>query len=379
VAGGRRPYSRWWHAVLGLGWLAVGGAIVYLLAGPDPGKHLFAVSLGLLALWSALLLHALVVVGVHGFVAWREGRGLKAALEQSQVRLRMKDGLTLKGGSAGLAFCLNMLQAVYRSHPPERRNSWVWRRFFGQMEFEGRLWAVTGVLTADGLLKPVVLGEKIRACFRHADIRRVFAPYQRDAKQRTVDQMVPAPARVESAPVSLGEGISRLGFAAESHPLASHRGFHLAQAVMTLGGLSSRAQAAMNVLAVVLSVIMAVALPDLWSTVVPPLAPAVVAPGSPSPYYLWVSLDTKQADSFRVVLESGFWANRRADVKVYSGANASVRAELPLHRLDRQTAQDDEDGVIWIERRYRFLNREFALGDRVGRYPFSSLNRIDHE
>lgn len=135
----------------------------------------------------------------------------------------------------------------------------------------------------------------------------------------------------------------------------------------------------MNVFAALISIVMVMALPDLRNTILPPLAPAVVAPSSPSPYYLWVSLDTKQAGCFRVVLESGFWANRRADVKSYSGANASVRAEISLHRLDIQTSRDEEDGVIWVERRYRFLNREYALGDRVGRYTVSYLSRMDHE
>jgi hypothetical protein len=379
MIGGGRPYPRWLHVLLGLGWCAVGGLMACLLVGPDPGDRLFWINLLLLVLWSALLLHAAIVVGVQSVVAWREGRRLKSHLERSQVRMRMKGGLMLKGGSAGLAFCLNTLQAIYRSRPLAKRNSWVWRRFFEQLESEGQLWAVTGALTGDGRITPVVIEPKIRACLRHTDIRNIFAPYQREARQQNVNRMVSAPATRESAHVLIGEGIPRLGFAAESYSLRSHRGLHIAQAMMTLGGFSSRWQTAVNGLAAVICAIMLVALPDVWSTVLPPLAPAVVSPGSPSPYYLWVSLDTKQAGSFRVVLESGFWANRRTEVKTYSGANASVRAEIPLHRLDLQTAFDEEDGVIWIERRHRFLNREFALGDRVGRYTVSFLTRIDHE
>ena len=378
VAGGRRPYSIWGHVLFGLGWFAVGGLIGSLLVGPDPGDHLFQLNFLVLILWSALLLHAIIVVGVVCLSAWREARVLRASLEQSQVRLRMKGGLTLKGGSAGLAFCLSILQATYRNHPPVRRTSWIWRGLFEELECEGRRWAVTGVVTADGMLKPVVLGPKFRACLRHAEIRNIFSPYQSDGNQRTVDRMG-SEMHSKRTSVLSGENSLRFGFAAEIHPLQSHRGLHVAQSLMTIGGFWSRWQTAMNVFAVFISTIMVMALPDVRNTVLPPIAPAVVVPCSPSPYYLWVSLDTKQAGYFRVVLESGYWANRRADVKSYSGANASVRAEISLHRLDLQTSRDDEDGVIWVERRYRFLNREYALGDRVGRYTVSYLTRMDHE
>jgi hypothetical protein len=376
IIGGRRPYPRWLQISLALGWLGVGGGIIYLLAGPDPGDRLFGVSLALLCFWSALSLHALLVVAVHGLAAWREGRRLKTNLEQSQVRISMKGGLTLNGGSAGLAFCLNTLQAIYRNSPATDRHSWIWRHFFGQLESAGPLWAVTGVLTGQGRLKPVVLGPKIRACLRHPGIRHVFAPYQRDAKQRAVDLMKPAAMRPSG---SSGMAIPRLAFAAVPHSLRSHRGHHLAQAVMALGNFSSKWQTTVNAIAVFISAIMVAALPDLWNTIIPPPPPAVVAPGSPSPYYLWVSLDTRDAGYFRAVLESRFWAYRRAEVKIYGGADGSVRAEIPLHRLDVPTTIDEEEGTVWIERRYRFLNRDFSPGERIGRYTVSYLTRINHE
>ena len=131
-----------------------------------------------------------------------------------------------------------------------------------------------------------------------------------------------------------------------------------------------------NAVAGVASTAMLVALPDLRSILIPPPAPAVVAPSSPSPYYLWVSLDTKHPDRFLVVLESGFWSNRRAEVSWQGGANPSLRAEIRLHRLVRQTANDEEDGTVWIERRRRFLMREFAPGERVGHYSFSHVSRL---
>jgi hypothetical protein len=104
-----------------------------------------------------------------------------------------------------------------------------------------------------------------------------------------------------------------------------------------------------------------------------------VAPSSPTPYELWVSLDTPDPTQFSVVFESGFWANRRSEVAAYGGSNASVRAEIRLSRLTRQTTQDADDGIVWIERRQRFLGREFAAGERVGRYTFAYLNRLGRE
>jgi hypothetical protein len=100
---------------------------------------------------------------------------------------------------------------------------------------------------------------------------------------------------------------------------------------------------------------------------------------SPSPYYLWISLDTKRAEAFSVVLESGFWSNRWANVGSYAGANGSVRAELRLNRAGVQTTSDEEDGTVWIERRRKFLNREFQPGDRVGSYSLSHITRLGHE
>jgi hypothetical protein len=124
---------------------------------------------------------------------------------------------------------------------------------------------------------------------------------------------------------------------------------------------------------------MLLALPDLLGILLPPSAPAVVAPASPSPYHLWVSLDTEHPERFLVVFESGFWSNRRSEVAWHGGAQPSARAEIRLQRLARQTADDEEDGTVWIERRRRFLAREFAPGERVGRYSLSYVSRLGHE
>ena len=136
---------------------------------------------------------------------------------------------------------------------------------------------------------------------------------------------------------------------------------------------------ASRVFALVVSAIMLMALADLRSIVLPHPAPIAVAPGSSSPYYLWVSLDTKHPKYFSVVLESDYWSNRRADVKPCGGVTPSVRAEIHLHRLTGMTAANEEDGVVWIERRRRFLTREFHPGERVGRYSIPYLSRLGHE
>jgi hypothetical protein len=56
-----------------------------------------------------------------------------------------------------------------------------------------------------------------------------------------------------------------------------------------------------------------------------------------------------------------------------------VRAEIHLHRLTGMTAATEDEGIVWIERRRRFLGREFYPGERVGRYSIPYLNRLGHE
>ena len=102
-------------------------------------------------------------------------------------------------------------------------------------------------------------------------------------------------------------------------------------------------------------------------------------PASPSPYYLWVSLDSKRPEAFRVEFESGFWSNRRADVVAYGGADASARAEIRLTRHGRQSTIDEQDGTVWIERRQKFLTREFRAGERIASYPFAHLTNMQHD
>ena len=379
ITGGRRPYARWLSIALFLGWGAVLGLILFLLAGPEPGNQLFLFSAVLVALWSGLMLAAAVVVARQSFRAWRTGAELSARLEHSQVRLRMNGGLTLKGGSAGLPFCLNTLLALYYARPEAARRSWIWHRFFHKMRSEAESWAGTGVITGDGYLTPVVIEPKLRACLKHDRIRQILTPRQRDASQQTVDHLAETlTVAVEREAKSSHLGM-QLGFAAEKPRLRAHGCRHVAHTMMALGGFADKWQMASRVFALVVSAIMLMALADLRSIVLPHPAPIAVTPGSSSPYYLWVSLDTKHPKYFSVVLESDYWSNRRADVKPCGGVTSSVRAVILLHRLTGMTAANEEDGVVWIERRRRFLTREFHPGERVGRYSIPYLSRLGHE
>jgi hypothetical protein len=175
------------------------------------------------------------------------------------------------------------------------------------------------------------------------------------------------------------ESGSQLAFAAAPAPLRVRRCFHVAQAVLAIGQLGSRWQAAVSVLAVAVLVTVAAGFSDLRAIIDPPVAPLVVRPGSPSPYYLWVSIDSGNARHFRAIFESAFWSNRRADFFAYSGANGSVRAEIPLRRATRQAYGSEDEGTVWIERRRRFLGREYLPGERVGRYSFSYVSRLKYE
>jgi hypothetical protein len=146
-----------------------------------------------------------------------------------------------------------------------------------------------------------------------------------------------------------------------------------------VGDFTSWSQLTTNVLALAVSVVMALALRDIRNVLEPPAAPRVVLPGSPSPYYLWVSLDTDRPEAFTAKLVSGFWSNRRADVVAYGGADASVRAEMRLTRAGRQSTIDERNGTVWIERRRKFLNRDFQPGERIASYPFAHITGLPHD
>jgi hypothetical protein len=330
----------------------------------------------LFTLWSALVLTAVGVAGAIAFGAWRTGRALKTRTERRQLHLRMSDGLSVHGGSAGLAFCLNGLLAAQRSHPLFPNRSWLWERFFRRLRGASQTWAATGIVDSDGSVEHVVLEPKIRACLVNPLITDVLTPWQAEAKQSAIERVATTARRV--VPARSNPGMV-LGFASAKRKLRSHRCRHVAQAVMAVGGFTSKSQLAANVLGLAVTVVMGIALPDIRNVLRPPVTPRVIGPGSPSPYYLWVSLDTDRPEAFRAQLVSSFWSNRRADVFAYGGADASVRAELRLTRTARPGTLDERDGTVWIERRRKFLGREFESGERVASYPFAHLTVMPHD
>ena len=99
----------------------------------------------------------------------------------------------------------------------------------------------------------------------------------------------------------------------------------------------------------------------------------IIGPFSPNSSELWVSLDGARSQDFWVVLESGFWSNRRGTVQRPATGGGITRAELPLRRAASQSTQLVEDGTVWVERRRRFLFREFDPGERVGQFTLSYL------
>ena len=350
------------------------GLFLYLLFGPDPGDRLVLYCASLTALWACLFLVAVFVTGGEAVRAWREGGDLRSHLDNSQVRLRMDGGLTLKGASAGLPFCVNTLFSLGQS----ARRSWLWQRVLRQAHRGSEAWAATGVITADGRLKPVVLEPKVRACLQREGVKHIITPRQPDAAHGAVNRLFAALAPSgEKAPAAAGD--VRLGFATEEPELRVHPCRHLAQAMMHSGGLISPWQMALNAVAIAATVAMLLSAHDLRNILSPPPAPVAKAPSSPAPAWLWVSLDTKMPDAFLVVMESGYWANRRALVASHAGANASTRAEIQLRRSPAPDSDDRDDGVVWVERRQKLLNREFGPGECVGRYDLPYLNSIAHD
>lgn len=375
---GRRPYPRAAQIGLAAGWLAAAGLIGRLLFGPEPGDALVPLCAGL-----ALLVTTLGGVGLVGLSwqclrAWRCGKAMRRALSTGQVRIRMSGELTVRGGSAGLAFCLNMMLATHRALPESAARAWIWRAFFQRFGADRESWAATGALTPQGWVRPVVLAPKVRACLQHAAVGNLLVPQQRASRRRSIEGFAAAASPTVTEGSALPPEFARpqLGFASELCRLRVWRCLHVAQGVFALGRLGSAWQTAVSAVAVAVLATTISGWGDLRAILVPPPAPFVVAPGSPSPYYLWVSIDASSPRHFRAVFESSFWSNRRADFEVYGGANGSVRAEIPLRRLSRLTYGSEEDGVVWIERRRRFLGREYTPGERVGRYSFSYVSRL---
>jgi hypothetical protein len=376
LVAGARPYPRYLRILLFAGWLAVVGLIVRLLVGPDPGTRLAMFAAALFALWSALVITAVSVAGALTFLAWRAGRALRIRGERRQLRLRMSDGLSVQGGSAGLAFSLNALLAAHRSHPLIGNRSWLWETFFRRLRSASQTWAATGIVEVDGRIDHVILEPKIRACLRNPAITDILTPWQPEAKRGAIQQGATTTQRVGRTVQNPGMA---LGFASAKRKLRSHRCAHIAQSVMAIGGFTSKSQIAANVFGLAVTVVMALALPDIHNVLRPPPAPSVVGPGSPSPYYLWVTLDTDRPDAFKAELESGFWSNRRSDILAYGGADGSVRAEMRLTRNARPTTVDELDGTVWINRRRKFLGRDFMPGERVASYPFTHLTALPHD
>lgn len=377
MATGRRPYPRWLRVGLLVAWLGVAGLIVRLLTGSDPEDRLTLFFGLLVGLWSLLVLTALTIAGTVSVRAWLAGRQWRRRLEAYQTRLRINGGLSLQGGSAGLAFCLNILLATFRSHPRMPTRSWLWERFFQNLRLGANNWAATGAVSPQGRVESVAIEPKIRACLQHPEITDVLTPWQPEARQSVINKLMLTSVRTtRERPVAAG--MTR-AFASERQLLRSHRCRYAAQSILAVGDFASKSQLAANVLALGVSTVMLVALPDIRNVLDPPPPPAVVTPASPSPYYLWVSLDTKRPEAFDVVLESGFWSNRRADVAQYPDPGGSARAEMRLNRLGRQTTVDQEEGTVWIERRRKFLTREYKSGEQVGSYSFSYVTRLGNE
>ncbi|PTY06131.1 hypothetical protein DB347_11810 [Opitutaceae bacterium EW11] len=381
LAAGRRSHPAAARYLLRAGWLGIGGLVAWMLWGPDPGAQLRWFALSLLLLWLAVAGFSLALLVREISRARRIGKTWAGRLKDDLLLLQMPGRLRVKGGSAGLAFCLAAIGAAARAYPAGLSRSWIWRNLQDRMTADGATWAATGVITSDGFLQPVALEPKIQACVAHSSIQRLITPRQRAASRAPEADPRPIPpeiVRLRPAPQPELRRAPAVGYAAEASSLRIRRCRHVAEAVFSIGGFASWAQVATNVVALALSASVIAALPDLRYIIVPPAAPAVVPPSSPSPYFLWVSLDTPHPEYFQVVLESPIWANRRANVAERNGAPASVRAEIRLTRVEKSERVLDQ-GTVYIERRPRFLSRSYAPGERVGRYSFSYLSRLPDE
>jgi hypothetical protein len=180
-----------------------------------------------------LVITAAGVAVILGFAAWSTGRALKLRTEGRQVRLRMSDGLSVHGGSAGLAFSLNCLLATYRSHPLVAARSWLWKRFFYGLRSATQTWAATGIVDADGGVDHVVLEPKIRACLRSPGVTDVLTPWQ--AKEAGTIEVA---ATAKRWPNDADRDGSWLRFRQAAQPSLRS----LNQSVMAVGDFTSKSQ-----------------------------------------------------------------------------------------------------------------------------------------
>lgn len=375
IVAGRRPYPRSLAALLTAGWAGVLGVLTYLVAVPDPGHDLERLGALLMMLWLPLTLTGVTLATIVSLRTWRAGARLQAIAAQSELRLRMGDGLTLVGGSAGLSFALNALSAILRTREGATTRSWLWERVHRAVRHGGMQWAATGVVLPDGVIGAVALKPKVRACLQHATVRSLLTPHQPDGGIGELERALPVRALRAEERASGSQRVvgGAFGFAAEAHALRSIRCRHLADAVLTIANLRSQRQLAINTAAVCASAMVVVAAPDLQNALFPPPAPMVVETTGSSPFHLAVTLDSPRAGAFVVALESRFWANRRQQLQ--RTGNMS-RANVPLHRLSQRAMWELDDGTLWVERRRGFLFREYGPGERVGAYSLRYLNQL---
>lgn len=373
---GHRPYRRWLKKTIAAGWLTLAIIIALLRFGPEPGAQLAPLVGFASFLWGALVLFALTSLVSESFHLWREGRQWRGLLSQSKVWLRMDHELTLRGGSAGLPFSLNILLSLRRAYRTNKSRSWVWRNIFARLLTDSPSWAATGVITPHGRVNAVVLEPKLRACAQKPAIRHILTPKQRDAKSENLKRVDLALQRVKPTPrrsFSL-----RLGYAAGYSALRLHPCSHLTRAVMSLSRLTSAVHIALLPVTFAVTLALAIASHDMWCILRPPEAPLAIAASSPSPAFLRIGLQTAQPNYFKVLLESEYWVNRRAPVGPPGSPFDFPYAEIPLVRAARPTTgdADTDEGTVWVERRRLFLGREFQFGERVGRYSVSEFSRL---
>jgi hypothetical protein len=371
-----RPRPRLLARIRALGWLSVAGLICFLRFGPDPGDYLKSVAAALVTLFIGLAGMGVVSGAIEALRLRREGKVLGVALGAGRVRLRMSGGLIVKGGSAGLAFSLNILLAVRRAHPGRRRQSSIWQSLFHQLRHNGTCWAATGVIGPHGGVTTVVLEPKLRACLQTGRLQNILTPHQSEAHPEILSKVYLLLQRMKP---TAGDGLvhRRIGYATgRTPPLQLHRCNHLIDAVRAITASTSRFQVIFSAVTVVCTLLLAIASKDLVFLFIPPPPPEITTLSSPADRSLRLRIDTRHSDYYGLVLESEYWVNRNAEVQRGEGTIPSAIADIPLVRASQAVVGHERDGTIWLERRARFLGRDFQQRDRVNHFTLSSLTPI---
>jgi hypothetical protein len=367
----RRPRIR---TLQWIGWTLTPGILLFLFFTAPfayfADDQVLTLILGALVIIpSLLLMYALGASVREGLGAWRSGKIWAEMLRQSHLCLLIggagaRQPLQVKGPSFGVELCLGILLALHEEAPVTVQQSWLWRRFFDQLNQKLPGWNGTGEVTASGFIKQVNrLDDKIAASLDHPDITDMILPAQDEAHPRTVRRSGPELSTANC-----------IGQAAGASELRLHRCRHLVKVILTMGNLVNRWSIFGFIVKLALVVLLGFAMTDIISLLRPPsLQPEWVEEAqrnkgyrcyfSPDgrPEELRLDFRASEPDAFLIVVTSEYYRNRAVELDTNKKEGLdSVVAHVPLE--EHPAAVGPARGEIEVRYIRKFLGRRLPDG-----------------